>query len=228
MKKHAEHFPIAAYLFFGLALAGAMLLCVCAGSVAIPLGDTVTVLWNSLWGLESPAGMAKNIILNVRLPRVLNVALCGAALSLCGAAMQGLLRNPLADGSTLGVSAGASLGAVIALALGICVMASVVIVPALADEESAADDLPETVLESAPEPETTPEPTPTAPVIANDGDVDGDGMITVQDALAVMRNAMALVEFTEEQTIRGDIDGNGVIAVADAIVIMRISLGLLP
>jgi len=49
------------------------------------------------------------------------VALTGAALSLCGGAMQGLLRNPLADGSTLGVSSGASLGAVIAIAFGISI-----------------------------------------------------------------------------------------------------------
>lgn len=96
-----------------------MLLCICVGSVNIPLKNTVTVLWNSLWGLEIPKDISKNIIINVRLPRVLNVALVGAALSLCGAAMQGLLRNPLADGSTLGVSSGASLGAVIALAFGI-------------------------------------------------------------------------------------------------------------
>ena len=54
----------------------------------------------------------------MRLPRVLCVALTGASLSLCGAAMQGLLRNPLADGSTLGVSSGASLGAVLAIVLG--------------------------------------------------------------------------------------------------------------
>jgi iron complex transport system permease protein len=59
----------------------------------------------------------------VRLPRVLCVALSGAALSLCGAAMQGLLRNPLADGSTLGVSSGASLGAVLAIAFGMNVPA---------------------------------------------------------------------------------------------------------
>jgi iron complex transport system permease protein len=56
------------------------------------------------------------IILNIRLPRVLTSALVGAALALCGAAMQGLLKNPLADGSTLGVSSGASLGAVLAIA----------------------------------------------------------------------------------------------------------------
>ena len=106
---------------FLLALAGTMLLCVCVGSVSIPLGDTVSVLWSALTGAETAAGMSRNIILNVRLPRVLNVALTGAALSLCGAAMQGLLRNPLADGSTLGVSSGASLGAVIALAFGVSI-----------------------------------------------------------------------------------------------------------
>ena len=107
------------YALFLLALAGTMLLCVCVGSVSIPLSDTVSVIWRALRGLEAPAGMGRNIILNVRLPRVLNVALMGAALSLCGAAMQGLLRNPLADGSTLGVSSGASLGAVLALAFGV-------------------------------------------------------------------------------------------------------------
>ncbi|MGN0761962.1 MAG: FecCD family ABC transporter permease [Aristaeellaceae bacterium] len=109
------------YTLFLLALAGAMLLCVCVGSVSIPLGDTASVLWSALTGADAPAGVSRNIILNVRLPRVLNVALTGAALSLCGAAMQGLLRNPLADGSTLGVSSGASLGAVIALAFGVSI-----------------------------------------------------------------------------------------------------------
>jgi iron complex transport system permease protein len=64
---------------------------------------------------------AKSIILTVRLPRVLCAALVGASLSLCGAAMQGLLRNPLADGSTIGVSSGASLGAVVAIAFGVAI-----------------------------------------------------------------------------------------------------------
>ena len=100
-------------------LLAVMLLCVCIGSVNIDAGDTLACIWAGITGGEAPAGMSKNIIMNVRLPRVINVALCGAALSLCGAAMQGLLRNPLADGSTLGVSAGASLGAVLALMTGI-------------------------------------------------------------------------------------------------------------
>ena len=116
-----DRFSVRSYVLFSLALIAAMLLCTCVGSVSIPLEKTVTALWNTLWGLPMPEGVSANIIVNVRLPRVLNVALMGAALSLCGAAMQGLLRNPLADGSTLGVSSGASLGAVIALVFGITI-----------------------------------------------------------------------------------------------------------
>lgn len=124
MNAKPEHFSSLTYGLFLLALGAAMLLCVCAGSVAIPLEDALTALWRALWGLPAPEGIAGNIICNVRLPRVINAALTGAALSLCGAAMQGLLRNPLADGSTLGVSAGASLGAVTALALGVALPGS--------------------------------------------------------------------------------------------------------
>ncbi len=95
-----------------------MLLCVCAGSVPLSPGETLQILWRGLTGTEA-GGSGEAIILRVRLPRVLCVALTGASLSLCGAAMQGLLRNPLADGSTLGVSSGASLGAILAIVLGI-------------------------------------------------------------------------------------------------------------
>lgn len=93
-------------------------LCVCAGSVALPPLETVRVIWNGIVGAPQESAHA-SIILLVRLPRVLCVALSGTALALCGGVMQGLLRNPLADGSTLGVSAGAGLGAVAAIALNI-------------------------------------------------------------------------------------------------------------
>ncbi|MGN0774087.1 MAG: FecCD family ABC transporter permease [Candidatus Ventricola sp.] len=115
----SDRFSPGAYLLFAAVLIAAMLLCVCVGSVSIPPRDTAAAIWRALRGIEAASGVSGNIIVNVRLPRVLNVALMGAALSLCGAAMQGLLRNPLADGSTLGVSSGASLGAVIALAFGV-------------------------------------------------------------------------------------------------------------
>ena len=118
MKKKREGLSVRAYALFIFALVITMLLCVCAGSVPIALKNTLSAIGYSLIGREVPAGISKNIILNVRLPRVINVSLVGASLALCGAAMQGLIRNPLADGSTLGVSSGAALGAVVALAFG--------------------------------------------------------------------------------------------------------------
>ena len=113
-----ERFSPLTYLFLSVSLLFTMILCVCIGSVRISFSSTVTAVWNAVWGMPIPENVAKNIILNVRLPRVLCVTLAGAALSICGAAMQGLLRNPLADGSTMGVSSGAALGAVIAMATG--------------------------------------------------------------------------------------------------------------
>lgn len=94
-------------------------ICIGVGSVAIPLGQVAQVLWRALTGQAQEAGTAVGIILGVRLPRVLCAGLEGAGLAMCGAAMQGLLRNPLADGSTLGVSSGASLGAALAILLGV-------------------------------------------------------------------------------------------------------------
>ncbi len=113
-----KRFAPLTYAILTAALLMTMTLCVCVGSVSVSVPDTACAVWSALWGLPVPQSVAKNIILNVRLPRVLCVALAGASLSLCGAAMQGLLRNPLADGSTLGVSSGAALGAVIAMAAG--------------------------------------------------------------------------------------------------------------
>lgn len=121
MKNKTEGFFLFEYLLFVIATLAAMVLCVCAGSVNIPLKDTLTAIWNTIFGLPIPEGISLPIIISVRLPRVICVALVGASLSLCGAAMQGLLRNPLADGSTLGVSSGASLGAVMAIVLGISI-----------------------------------------------------------------------------------------------------------
>ncbi|HNW87035.1 MAG TPA: iron ABC transporter permease [Candidatus Limiplasma sp.] len=104
---------------FSVATLITLLICVGVGSVSLSPITTAAVIWNALWGLPMPEGVSATIILAVRLPRVLCVALTGASLALCGGAMQGLLRNSLADGSTLGVASGASLGAVIAIAFGI-------------------------------------------------------------------------------------------------------------
>ncbi len=71
-------------------------------------------------GLLDPASsLAGLVIEEVRLPRTLLAILVGASLGLAGAVLQGLLRNPLADPGLLGVSAGAALGAVIAIYYGL-------------------------------------------------------------------------------------------------------------
>jgi len=119
MKKNFERFGPIEYLLFGAATLITLILCVCIGSVNIPVLDTATAIWNTIWKLPIPEGIAHSIIISVRLPRVICVALVGASYALYGCALQGLLRNPLADGSTLGVSSGAALGAVIAIAAGI-------------------------------------------------------------------------------------------------------------
>lgn len=118
MKK--EGFHLFEYVIFVGITFFTFAFCVSIGSVNIPLKDTMTIIWHTIRGTAIPENIASPaIIQSVRLPRVICVALTGAALSLCGGAMQGLLRNPLADGSTLGVSSGASLGAVVAIAFGI-------------------------------------------------------------------------------------------------------------
>lgn len=117
MKNRPEGFRITEYVTFGLITIAVMAFCICVGSVNIPLSTTLETVRDLLLGKDTDQA----IIAFVRIPRVICVALVGASLSVCGCAMQGLLRNPLADGSTLGVSSGAALGAVTAIAFGITV-----------------------------------------------------------------------------------------------------------
>ena len=118
LKQRSEGFRPIEYLLFIAAMLVTMILCVCVGSVNIPVKDTLTAIWNTIFGLPIPQGIAQSVIVFVRLPRVLAVALTGAILSLCGAAIQGLLRNPLAAPSNIGVSSGAGVGAALSIAFG--------------------------------------------------------------------------------------------------------------
>ena len=79
-------------------------------------------------------------IVPARLPRAVVALLVGGALGISGAALQGLFRNPLADPGVLGVSSGASLGAVLAIALGLAGI-TVWALPAGAFAGAAADAL---------------------------------------------------------------------------------------
>ncbi len=100
MRRYHETFRLWEYLLFAVVTLAVLCLCVCIGSVRVPLGDTLAFFAAKLTGGALPEGLVSSIM-PIRLPRVLCVALTGAALSLAGAAMQGLLKNPLADGSLL-------------------------------------------------------------------------------------------------------------------------------
>ena len=117
----AGGFGPGAYLLFSLITVATVIFCICVGSVSIPLRDTLRVIAAAVRGDTVSSSLARSIIISGRIPRVLCVALVGASLSLCGAAMQGLLKNPLADGSTMGVSSGAALGAVVAIAFDVSI-----------------------------------------------------------------------------------------------------------
>lgn len=97
-------------------LAALAVLCVLAlaiGSVSLPLRDVV----NALSG--NGDATVVSIVRDLRAPRVLLAALVGAGLSMSGGALQGTLRNPLAEPYLLGVSGGAAVGAVLASAFGV-------------------------------------------------------------------------------------------------------------
>ncbi|MFD0901584.1 FecCD family ABC transporter permease [Actinomadura sediminis] len=98
-------------LLLGTATAG-----VAVGSVGIPPGDVWGVLLHRLHPALAAADWTparETIVLDVRLPRVVLCGVVGAGLSVCGMALQAIVRNPLADPMLLGVSSGASVGAVL-------------------------------------------------------------------------------------------------------------------
>ncbi|MEV3987765.1 iron chelate uptake ABC transporter family permease subunit [Streptomyces sp. NPDC049837] len=101
------------------ALAASVALAITIGPADIVVADVWSVVASHLGGDASGLTPIRDgIVWNLRLPRTLLAAVCGAGLALCGAVMQSLLRNPLADPFVLGVSSGASTGAVVVVVLG--------------------------------------------------------------------------------------------------------------
>ncbi|WP_128981548.1 FecCD family ABC transporter permease [Streptomyces roseicoloratus] len=109
MKRYAT--VVAALL---LALAAAVVASLALGSVRIPPGQVL----DALTGRAAPSPY-RTIVLDVRLPRVLLGAVVGAGLAVVGTVLQALVRNRLADPFLLGISSGASAGAVAVIVLGV-------------------------------------------------------------------------------------------------------------
>lgn len=99
-----------------IAAAGLVLLLGASLVLALSVGPTRFTLFD-LFRAGAPGGLAHDLIVRVRLPRIVLGLLAGAALSGAGVAFQAILRNPLADPYILGISGGAAVGAVLPLAL---------------------------------------------------------------------------------------------------------------
>lgn len=105
-----------------IALVLSLLAAVTIGSTDIPLSDVYHVILYKLFGMGEPAFGEGNLFRAVwylRLPRLLMAASIGMALAVCGVVMQAIVKNPLADPYVLGISSGATLGATLAIMLGV-------------------------------------------------------------------------------------------------------------
>ena len=91
------------------------------GAVKVPIPEVIKILLNKT-GITNFDIMKKSfipIVYYVRFPRIMTAVIVGGALAVCGCTMQSLLKNPIADSGIIGISSGASLGAVISIALGL-------------------------------------------------------------------------------------------------------------
>jgi iron complex transport system permease protein len=101
-------------------VAGAAVALSLVASVLVgPAGVSAGALWAAATGRLAADALPALVLIEIRLPRAVLAALVGAALGIAGAALQGLVRNPLAEPGLLGVTSGAALGAVLALYFGL-------------------------------------------------------------------------------------------------------------
>ncbi len=107
-------------LFLFFLLIGIIIFSLFYGAVRVPISDVIKILLNKtgLFNLEITKKSYIPIVFFVRFPRIMVAVIVGGALALCGCTMQSLLKNPIVDSGIIGISSGASLGAVIAISLG--------------------------------------------------------------------------------------------------------------
>ncbi|MDR0723242.1 MAG: iron ABC transporter permease [Treponema sp.] len=110
-------------LVLALLLVLSILTAVTIGTVHIPIKDVYQVIVYELFRFDTFGELAEgpvhDIVWLIRLPRIMLAAAVGGGLSVCGIVMQAIVKNPLADPYIIGISSGASLGATLAILLGI-------------------------------------------------------------------------------------------------------------
>jgi iron complex transport system permease protein len=110
------------FTILGLLLVILMIVSMGIGPAPLSPVTVIKALLTGITGLYDYYQVDQNtvsIVWDLRLPRILTALLVGAALSVCGAAFQGLFRNPLAEPFVIGASSGAALGAALAITLNI-------------------------------------------------------------------------------------------------------------
>lgn len=123
-RKNTRRAPLwlVALILLLAALALSLLAAVTIGSTAIPIRDVYHVIFYKLFGVGDHAWGEGNLFRAVwflRLPRLILAMGIGISLSVCGVVMQAVVKNPLADPYVLGISSGASLGATLAIMVGV-------------------------------------------------------------------------------------------------------------
>jgi iron complex transport system permease protein len=114
------HWGICLLLLF-FSLAAAIIFALCHGPVKFSPAQISGVIFGGA------GGIARDVILNVRLPRIILALAVGGALSLTGVILQGLFRNPLVEPYTLGISGAAALGAGLSIILGLAKTAALIL-----------------------------------------------------------------------------------------------------
>lgn len=111
-------------LFLFFLLIGIIIFSLFYGAVRVPVSDVIKIILNKteLFNFEISKQSYIPIVFFVRFPRIMVAVIVGGALALCGCTMQSLLKNPIVDSGIIGISSGASLGAVIAVSLGLTAM----------------------------------------------------------------------------------------------------------
>lgn len=116
------------YLCLGCSLVVTVLYALSVGAVSLSGEQLWSGFWSNINQLDSPPLVNSSsstsaqhalIIWEIRLPRILLAVFIGSALATCGVLTQGLFRNPLADPTLIGITAGASAGATLAIVLGL-------------------------------------------------------------------------------------------------------------
>lgn len=117
-KNHNFYLPFMAALL--VLLLAAVVLSVCVGKYPVTPGESLRIILRTVFGKETGSPeMTENVVLRLRIPRIVASVIVGAALSAAGAAYQGIFRNPLVSPDFLGVSSGACIGAAAGILLGL-------------------------------------------------------------------------------------------------------------